>query len=118
MRHRLSGRKLSRPTAHRMSMLRNAVTELLRHETIRTTEPKAREIRRLAEKIITRGKKGTLHQRRQAAAFLTDQRMVRKLFEELGPRFEGRAGGYTRLAKVGQRKGDAAPIAIIELLPD
>ena len=117
MRHRLSGRKLSRPTSHRMSMLRTTVTDLLRHETLRTTEAKAREVKRLAEKIITRGKKGNLHERRLAAAFLTDERVVRKLFDELGPRYEERQGGYTRMVKLGPRKGDAAPLAIIELLP-
>ena len=118
MRHRLSGRKLSRPTAHRMAMLRGTVTDLLRHESVRTTEAKAREIRRLAERMITRGKKGTLHQRRQVAAFLTDDRVVRKLFDDLGPRYEGRPGGYTRMMKLGRRKGDAAPMAIVELLPE
>ncbi len=116
MRHRISGRKLSRPTAHRMSLFRTTVTDLLRHETIQTTEAKAKEIRRLAEKVITRGKKGSLHQRRQAAAFLTDDEVVKKLFDELGPRYELRQGGYTRIMKLGQRKGDAAPMAIIELL--
>ena len=100
-----------------MSMLRGAVTDLLQQETVQTTEAKAREVRRLAEKVITRGKKGTLHQRRLAAAFLTDERAVRKLFEELGPRYESRPGGYTRMVKLGQRKGDAAPMAILELLP-
>ena len=100
-----------------MSMLRTAVTDLLRHETLQTTDAKAREIRRLAEKIITRGKKGTIHDRRQAAAFLTDKRIVRKLFDELGPRYEDRPGGYTRLIKMGTRTGDAAPMAIVQLLP-
>ena len=100
-----------------MSMLRTTVTDLLRHETIQTTEAKAREIRRLAEKIITRGKKGSLHQRRLAAAFLTDEGVVKKLFDELGPRYESRPGGYTRMFKLGRRKGDAAPMAILELLP-
>ena len=117
MRHHISGRKLSRPTAHRMSLLRTAVTDLLRHETVQTTEAKAREIRRLAEKVITRGKKGGLHERRQAAAFLTDESVVRKLFDEIGPRYESRPGGYTRMVKLGSRRGDAAPIAILELLP-
>lgn len=117
MRHRVSGRKLSRPTAHRMALLRNIVTDLLRHETVQTTEAKAREVRRLAEKVITRGKKGSLHDRRLAAAVLTDDGIVRKLFDELGPRYESRAGGYTRMVKLGQRKGDAAPMAIIELMP-
>ena len=98
-------------------MLRTTVTGLLRHESIKTTEAKAKEIRPLAEKVITRGKKGTLHQRRLAAAFLTDESVVRKVFEELGPRYEDRPGGYTRIVKLGQRKGDAAPTAIIELLP-
>jgi len=100
-----------------MSMLRTTVTDLLRHETVQTTEAKAREIRRLAEKVITRGKKGTLHDRRLAAAFLTDERIVKKLFDELAPRYESRPGGYTRLIKLGNRKGDAAPMSIVELLP-
>ena len=117
MRHRIAGRKLSRPTAHRMSMLRTMVTDLLKHEMVQTTEAKAREIRPLAEKMITRGKKDTLHERRLAAAFLTDRTVLKKVFEELGPRFESRPGGYTRIVKLGQRKGDAAPMAIVELLP-
>mgnify|MGYP001169014443 CR=1 FL=1 len=117
MRHKLSGRKLSRPTAHRMSLLRTGVTDLLRREAIQTTEAKAREIKRQAEKIITRGKKGTLHDRRLAAAFLTDAKVVRKLFDELGPRYDSRSGGYTRLVKMGQRKGDQAPMAMLELMP-
>lgn len=100
-----------------MAMLRGAVTDLLRNESLETTHAKAREIRRLAEKTITRGKKGTLHQRRQAAAFLTDESVVEKLFEELGPRYSDRPGGYTRTVKTGIRKGDAAPMAIIELVP-
>ena len=116
MRHRVAGSALGRPTAHRMLMLRGAVTDLLRHETLRTTEAKAREIRRLAEKTITRGKKGTLHQRRQAAAFLTDPDVVDKLFAELGPRFAERPGGYTRMTKMGQRRGDAAEVVTIELV--
>ena len=117
MRHRIARRKLSRPTAHRMSMLRTTVTDLLRHEVIKTTEPKAREVKRLAERMITRGKKGTLHERRQAAAFLTDSSVLRKLFDELGPRFQDRPGGYVRMVKMGPRKGDAAPMAVLELMP-
>ena len=117
MRHRVAGRKLSRPTGHRMAILRGAVTDLLRHESLQTTEAKAREVRRLAEKVITRGKKGTLHERRLAAALLTDEKVVRKLFDEIGPRFEDRPGGYTRMVKLGPRKGDAAPMAVLELLP-
>jgi large subunit ribosomal protein L17 len=100
-----------------MLMLRGAVTDLLRNESLETTHAKAREIRRLAEKTITRGKKGTLHQRRQAAAFLTDESVVDKLFSELGPRYSDRPGGYTRTVKTGMRKGDAAAMAIIELVP-
>ena len=98
-------------------MLRTMVTDLIRHETIQTTEAKGREVRRMAEKVITHGKKGTLHHRRQALALLTDESIVKKVFEELGPRYESRPGGYTRLVKLGPRKGDAAPMAIVELLP-
>jgi len=117
VRHRISGRKLSRPTASRMALLRNMVTDLLRHETVRTTEAKAREVRRLAEKVITKGKEGSLHDRRLASAILNDEAIVRKLFDELGPRYESRSGGYTRMVKIGPRKGDAADMAIIELMP-
>jgi large subunit ribosomal protein L17 len=100
-----------------MSLLRTAVTDLLRHETLRTTDAKAREIRRMAEKVITRGKTNTLHSRRLAAAVLRDKKVLTKLFDELGTRYEDRPGGYTRITKLGSRKGDAAPMAIIELLP-
>ena len=116
MRHRVSGRKLGRPTAHRKSLLRTGVTDLLRHESIRTTEAKAKEIRRLAEKIITRGKGGSLHARRQAATVLTDEGVLKKLFDEIGPRYIDRPGGYTRVVKLGPRKGDAAEMAIVELV--
>jgi large subunit ribosomal protein L17 len=116
MRHRVSGRKLGRPTAHRKSLLRTGVTDLLRHESLRTTEAKAKEIRRLAEKIITRGKGGSLHDRRQAATVLTDDGVLKKLFDEIGPRYIDRPGGYTRVVKLGPRKGDAAEMAIIELV--
>ena len=117
MRHRLSGKKLSRPTGHRSLMLRGMVTDLLRYEAIHTTEAKAREVRRMAEKVITRGKGGTLHSRRQALAVLTDEDVVRKLFDDLAVRYEDRSGGYTRMVKLGERKGDAAPMAMLELLP-
>ena len=117
MRHKIAGSSLGRPTAHRMLMLRGAVTDLLRNESLETTHAKAKQIRRLAEKTITRGKKGTLHQRRQAAAFLTDESVVEKLFSELGPRYADRPGGYTRVVKLGARKGDAAPMAMVELVP-
>ena len=116
MRHKIAGRKLSRPTAHRMAMLRTAVTDLLRHETLQTTDAKAREIRRMAEKVITKGKRGTLHDRRQVAAVLTDEHVVSKLFDELAARYEDRPGGYTRMTKLGNRNGDAAPMAILELV--
>lgn len=117
MRHGLSGRSLGRKTGPRMAMLRTMVTDLLRHEAIQTTEAKAREVRRLTERVITRGKKGSLHQRRIARRFLTDEKVLRKLFEELGPRYESRPGGYTRMVKIGPRKGDAAPMAVVELMP-
>ena len=117
MRHHIAGRKLSRPTGHRMLMLRGMVTDLLRHETMRTTEAKAREVKRMTEKAITLSKKGTLHSRRQALALLTDEAVVKKLFDELGPRYESRQGGYTRMVKLGPRKGDAADMAILELMP-
>ena len=117
MRHRVAGRRLSRPTGHRMSLLRTLVTELLRYETIQTTESKAKETRRMAEKVITYGKKGTLHHRRMARTALTDPEVLRKLFGELGARYKSRVGGYTRIIKIGRRKGDAAPMAILELLP-
>ena len=117
MKHRVAGRKLSRPTAHRKSLLNGMVTALIRHESIRTTEAKAREVRRVAEKVIGQGKKGDLAARRRAASMLSDKRAVTKLFDELGPRYESRDGGYPRMFKLGPRKGDAAPVAIIELLP-
>ena len=117
MRHRVSGRSLSRPTGHRMLMLRGMATDLIRHESVRTTEAKAREVRRMTEKLITHGKKGTLHDRRQVSARLTDESIVKKVFDELGPRYQSRPGGYTRMVKLGLRKGDAAPMAIVELLP-
>ena len=102
MRHKLSGRKLSRNTSHRMLMLKGMVADLIRHESIRTTDAKAREVRRMAEKVITHGKKGSLHNRRQALALLTDESVVRKVFDELAPRYEERDGGYTRIMKLGQ----------------
>ncbi len=98
-------------------MLRTMAADLIRHESIRTTDAKAREVRRMAEKAITHGKKGGLHNRRQALALLTDEAVVRKIFEELAPRYENRNGGYTRIMKLGQRQGDAAEMSVIELLP-
>ena len=116
MRHGVAGRKLSRPTGSRRALFRNLITDLLRYERIRTTEPKAKEIQAQAEKMITLGKRGGLHARRQALAELYDQRVVQKLFDVLGPRFAERPGGYTRIVKLGPRLGDAAPMAIIELV--
>ena len=98
-------------------MLRTMVKDLIRHESIRTTEAKAREVKRMADKVVTFGKKGTLHDRRQALALLTDEGVVRKVFDELAPRYESRPGGYTRMIKLGPRKGDAANMAIVELVP-
>jgi large subunit ribosomal protein L17 len=97
-------------------MLRTMVTDLIRHESLQTTEAKAKEIRRMTEKVISYGKAGGLHNRRLAAAVLTDDGVVTKLFDELGSRYEDRPGGYTRVIKMGPRKGDAAPMAVIELM--
>lgn len=116
MRHGVAGRKLNRPTDHRMAMYRNLVTDLLRYERIHTTEPKAKEVRGMAEKVITFGKKGTLHDRRQALAFVTDKVVVDKVFGDLASRYKERPGGYTRIVKLGPREGDAALIAILELV--
>ena len=92
------------------------VTDLLRNESMKTTDSKAKEVRKMAEKVITMGKKGTLHHRRQASALLTDESIVKKVFDDLGERYESRNGGYTRLTKIGPRKGDASEMAILELL--
>ena len=116
MRHRISGRKFSRDTAHRMSMYRNLVTELLDYEKIVTTEPKAKEVRSFAEKMITLGKKGGLHARRQALAFIMDERVTDKVFDELAKRYVERPGGYTRITKLGPRLGDSAEVVQIELV--
>ncbi len=116
MRHRVAGRKLNRPTDHRLLLLRNQVTQLLKYERIQTTEAKARETRRMAEHVITLGKKGTLSHRRQALAVVLEKAVVRKLFTELGPRYQERPGGYTRIIKVAPRLGDGAHMAILELV--
>jgi large subunit ribosomal protein L17 len=116
MRHRLGLRKLNRTSSHRLAMLRNMVTSLIRHEAIRTTLPKAKELRRVAEPILTLGKSPTVANRRLAFARLRDREMVTKLFNELGPRYASRNGGYSRILKFGFRKGDNAPMALIELL--
>jgi len=109
-------RKLGRRADHRRAMLRNLTTDFLRHERIETTETRAKELRKIAEKMITLGKKGDLHARRQAHSYLFDAEVVQKLFEEIAPRYEDVNGGYTRIIKGNQRRGDATSIAIIELV--
>ncbi|MFA9951036.1 50S ribosomal protein L17 [Dentiradicibacter hellwigii] len=116
MRHRLGLRKLNRTSSHRLAMLRNMTVSLLRHETIRTTLPKAKELRRVAEPIITLGKKPSLANRRLAFDRLRDREIVVKLFDELGPRYAARNGGYLRILKCGFRDGDNAPMALVSLL--
>jgi len=116
MRHLKSGRKLSRSSSHRWALMRNLITSLLRDEKIRTTDPKAKELRRWADRVITLGKEGSLHARRQALGIVQDKAVVRKLFDTLGPRFKDRPGGYTRIIKIGWRRGDAAAISMIELV--
>ena len=116
MRHQNAGRKLGRKTPHRMSMFRNLVTSLLDKERIRTTLPRAKEIRPIAERMITLGKRESLHARRQALAFMRDPGVVSKLFKDLAPRFAQRNGGYTRIIRLGFREGDGAQMAILELL--
>jgi large subunit ribosomal protein L17 len=116
MRHGLSGRKLNRTSQHRRAMFANMANALIKHEQIKTTLPKAKDLRPIVEKLITLGKKGGLANRRLAFAQLRDEAMVKKLFETLGPRYGSRAGGYSRVLKAGIRYGDAAPMAIIELV--
>jgi large subunit ribosomal protein L17 len=116
MRHRLGLRKLNRTSSHRLAMLRNMTVSLLRHEVIKTTLPKAKELRRVAEPILTLGKKPSLANRRIAFNRLRDREMVVKLFGELGPRYSKRNGGYLRILKFGFRKGDNAPMALVELM--
>ncbi len=116
MRHRKSGRQLSRNSAHRQAMLCNMSASLFRHELIRTTVPKAKELRRVAEPLITLAKTDSVHHRRRAFAQLRDADAVGKLFKELGPRYRDRPGGYLRILKAGYRPGDGAPVAIVELV--
>jgi len=113
----MAGRKLGCDSSHRKAMLRNMVTSLILHERINTTEAKAKELRSVAEKLVTLGKRGDLHARRQAAAYVANKEAVIKLFSDLSGRFKERAGGYTRVIKTGFRTGDNASMAIIELLP-
>ena len=118
MRHGVSGRKLNRTTSHRLAMFRNMVTSLLNHERIYTTVPKAKEMRRWAEWMITLGKHGDLHSRRQALSVIREKNVVYKVFEELAKRYQDRAGGYTRIVKVGFRRGDASPMCMLELITE
>ena len=119
MRHRKASLKLNRTTSHRLAMFRNMVTSLFKHERIRTTGPKAKELRRLAEHLITLAKRGDLHARRQALAVMREKDVVHKLFDEANEKFGHSAGGYTRIVKLGRRTGDAAPMSLIELIvPD
>jgi len=114
MRHLNSGRKLSRNSSHRHALMRNMVTSLIEHGRIRTTDAKAKEVRRWADRMVTLGKQQTVAARRRARAFVQTDAAVTKLFSEVAPRFANRAGGYTRIIKIGQRAGDAAPISILE----
>jgi large subunit ribosomal protein L17 len=118
MRHNNSGRRLGRTTSHRIAMFRNMVTSLLNHERIVTTDAKAKEIRSVAEKMITLGKRGDLHAHRQAAAYIREKSVVTKLFSNIAPRYKDRQGGYTRIIKLGQRLGDAASLSVIELVEE
>ena len=116
MRHRNAHRKLSRNSSHRRSMLRNLVTDFLDHGRLMTTLPKAKEVRPLAEKMITLGKRDSLHARRQLQSYLMREPVAKKVFDTIAPRFADRKGGYSRIIKLGNRKGDGADLAIIELL--
>ncbi len=118
MRHASTGRRLGRKTSHRIAMFRNMVTSFFIHEKITTTDSKAKEIRPIAEKLITLAKRGDLHARRQAAAYIRDTKTVAKLFTQIAPRYQERDGGYTRIIKLGVRPGDNAEISIIELVEE
>jgi large subunit ribosomal protein L17 len=116
LRHRKEGRKLNRTATHRSALLSSLASALIKHEQIMTTLPKAKELRRVTDRLITLAKRGDTHARRLACARLRDEAMVSKLFETLGPRYAGRPGGYTRVLKAGFRYGDSAPMAVIELV--
>ena len=118
MRHQLSGRKLGRTTAHRWAMFRNMATALIEHGRIRTTLPRAKELRRIADQLITLGKKNTVHARRQAFDFVRDRGVVKKLFDHITPVFKDRNGGYTRIMQLGTRPGDTSKMALIEYLSE
>ena len=118
MRHNNTGRRLGRKTSHREAMFRNMVTSLFNHEKITTTDAKAKEIRSVAEKMITLGKRGDLHAMRLAASYIREKSVVTKLFTSIAPRYKDRSGGYTRIIKLGIRQGDTAPISLIELVEE
>lgn len=118
MRHNKSGRRLGRNSSHRAAMMRNMVTSLLDHEKITTTTTRAKELRKIAEKMITLGKRGDLHARRQALQVIRDRKVVGKLFEMVAPRYKERQGGYTRIIRLGNRQGDNAPTCLIELVEE
>ena len=117
MRHLKEGRKLKRTASHRKALLGNMATSLFEHEKIETTDAKAKELKKVADKMVAWGKKGGLHARRQALRIISDKKTVQRLFNEIAPRFSERRGGYTRIVKVGRRRGDNAPLSIIELIP-
>lgn len=116
MRHKVAGRKFDRSTPQRLALFRGLVTDLLKYEKLRTTEAKAKEVRPMVEKVITLGKDGSLHARRQALAFVNDPDIVKKVFTEIAPRYAERPGGYTRIVKLGRRVGDGAAVAQLELV--
>ena len=116
MRHRTKGRALSRTASHKKATMRNMATSLFLHERIETTTAKAKELRPFAERLITLGKRGDLHARRLAGRLIADRQVLGKLFDDIGPRFTERPGGYTRILKLGNRRGDAAEMALIELV--
>ena len=118
MYHGKAGKKLGRTSSHKEAMFRNMVTSVIKYESIRTTDTKAKELRKLAERMITLGKRGDLHARRQALAVVRDKSLVSKLFGELTERYRNRAGGYTRIIKMGFRFGDNAPVSILEFIPE
>ena len=118
MRHNKSGKRLGRNTPHRTAMLRNMVTSLFDHEKITTTDARAKELRKVADRMITLGKRGDLHARRQVLSVIRDQMIVAKLFDQIGPRYKDRPGGYTRIIKIGSRLGDNAPQSIIALVEE
>ncbi len=118
MRHRKAGRKLGRVSSHRKAMLNNMTTSLLKHERIITTDAKAKELRSVAEKVITLGKRGSLHARRQTLSLIKDRQITKKVFDELSSRYSDRQGGYTRIIKIGYRDGDNAPLSVVELISE